>query len=49
MRHLDAFVDGFILGFWYPIETIIRVSGYLDQLGKRIADWLWAYGSRRAA
>ncbi len=38
MRHLNGFVDGFLL----PFAGIVRLSGYLDRLGKRIADWLVA-------
>lgn len=38
MSHLDDFTDGFIL----PFALIARASGYLDQLGKRIAAWLVA-------
>lgn len=38
MRHLNGFVDGFIA----PFAFIYRTSGWLDQLGKRIAAWLVA-------
>lgn len=38
MSHLDDFCDGFIR----PFALIARASGWLDQLGKRIAAWLLA-------
>ena len=33
---MSNFVDGFL----YPFALVARVSGWLDQLGKRIAAWL---------
>lgn len=34
--YLSSFVDGFIL----PFALVARVSGWLDGIGRRIADWL---------
>lgn len=39
MHFLNSFADGFLL----PFESVARVSGYLDGIGRRIADWLWTH------